>query len=48
MDKMPKSKIISKDAESKSILIEVIDSNIIFSSWVFDELTNPKECIINV
>ena len=35
-------------AESKSILIEVIDSNIIFSSWVFDELTNPKECIINV
>lgn len=27
----------------KSILIEIIDSNIIFSSWVFDELTNPKE-----
>ena len=43
MDKMPKSKIISKDAELKPILKEVIDNNIIFSSWVFDELTNPKE-----
>ncbi len=37
------AKIISKDADLKSILAEVIDNNSIFSSWVFDELTNPKE-----
>ena len=43
MDKMPKSKIISKDNELKTLLKEVIDNNIIFSSWVFDELINPKE-----
>ena len=37
------AKIISKDADLKSILAEIIDNNIIFSSWVFDELTKPRE-----
>ena len=37
------AKIISKDADLRSILKNVIDNNSIFSSWVFNELTNPKE-----
>ena len=35
--------MMSNNADLKSILAGVIDNNSIFSSWVFNELTNPKE-----
>ena len=39
------AKVISKDADLKSLLIEIIEKHNDLSLWVFDELINPRESL---
>tara|TARA_Y100000766_G_scaffold261270_1_gene251669 strand:+ start:655 stop:1089 length:435 start_codon:yes stop_codon:yes gene_type:complete len=39
------AKVISKDADLKSLLIEIIEKHNDLSFWVFDELINPRETL---